>query len=98
MKELVVFGNPKYKTFTIFCDDVLCGYTMLSQYKKREAYDRTAEIGIYLHKDYIGNGIGDKAVKYIEEYAKKTDIRVIIAVITGDNFNSVKLFQKNGYT
>ena len=98
MKELVVFNNPKYKAFCIFQDDILCGYTMISQFKKREAFDRTAEIGVYIHKDYIGNGIGHKAIKYIEKYTNTTDIKVLIATITGDNYNSIKLFEKNGYT
>jgi L-amino acid N-acyltransferase YncA len=97
MKELVMFDNPKYRTFIIFDNDILCGYVLLTQHKKREAYDATAEVTVYLKYDYVGRGIGDAAVKFIEEYAKTRDFHVLVATICGENSKSIKVFERNGY-
>jgi L-amino acid N-acyltransferase YncA len=97
MKEIVFFENPKYKTYLILQDDVICGYVILSQHKKREAYDGTAEITVYLKPDLTGKGIGTIALKHIEEIAHKSDIHVLVATIAGNNNSSIKLVEKNGY-
>lgn len=97
MKELVFFDNPKYKTFAIMDDDNLCGYVLLTQHRKREAYDDTAEVTVYLKPEFIGKGLGSLAVQYIEAVAVKSGIHVLIATICGENDRSIKLFEKNGY-
>ena len=50
MRGLVIFDDPKYRTYVIFDDDTLCGYVLLTQHKRREAYDGTAEVTIYLKR------------------------------------------------
>lgn len=97
MRELVFFDDPKYKTFIIKTEDIICGYVILTQYKKREAYDETAEVTVYLKSDYTSIGIGSLAVKYIEDYAKGQKMHVLIAGICGENTKSIKLFEKSGY-
>ena len=97
MKRLLYFDNAKYKTFVIKSLNKLCGYVVLGQYKKREAYDETAEISIYLKDDYMGKGIGDFAIKFIENYAKEQKMHTLIASICAENAKSIKLFEKNGF-
>ena len=97
MKEIVFFANPKYKTWVIMQQDALCGYVVLTQYKKREAYDETAEVSVYLQPGCAGRGAGSLAVKHIEVFARQAGIHVLIATICGENDKSIKLFEKNGY-
>ncbi|HEY4784497.1 MAG TPA: GNAT family N-acetyltransferase [Bacteroidales bacterium] len=97
MRDLVFFDNPKYKTFVIADDRNLYGYLIISQHKKREAYDGTAEVSIYLKPECTGKGIGSQVLKYAEETARKSSIHVLIATICGENRQSIKLFEKNGY-
>lgn len=97
MRTLVFFKSPPYKTFSIRLDGSICGYVILTQFKKREAYDETAEVTIYLKPEYTGRGIGVKAVSYIEEYAKNQHMHVLIAGICGENISSIKLFEKCGF-
>ena len=97
MKEIVFFENAIYKTFSIKDGEILCGYVLFTQFKKREAYNKTAEVTIYLSPVYLGKGIGTKALQYIEEYAVKQGIHALIAIICGENTASIKLFEKNGY-
>ena len=97
MKELIFFENPVYKTFIIRIDEVICGYVILTQHKKREAYNKTAEVTIYLRDGYAGKGIGTKAVEYIEKYAKTVNMHALVATICGQNKNSINLFKHCGY-
>lgn len=97
MKELVIFDNPVYKTFIIKADEVICGYVILTQHKKREAYRKTAEVTIYLKPEYTGKKIGTKAISHIEDYARKVGMHALVATICGQNAKSINLFIHCGY-
>lgn len=97
MRPLVFSESGRYGTYVIKLDGVICGYVSVRQYKTREAYDDTAEIGIYLREDCCGRGIGAVALKHIEEFSRSKSIHVLIASISGDNEGSTRLFEKNGY-
>lgn len=96
MREIVFLTEP-YTTFIIKIKDTIAGYILLTQYKKREAYDGTAEITLYLKPDNIHRGIGSEAVKYIEKRAVRQNIHVLIATICGENSSSINLVKKNGF-
>jgi phosphinothricin acetyltransferase len=97
MRPLVLSDNDRYGSYAIRRGGDICGYVSVRQYKTREAYSDTAEIGIYLRNDCCGKGIGDAAVKHIERFAREKGFHVLIASISGDNESSVKVFEKNGY-
>ena len=52
---------------------------------------------MYLKQGFTGKGIGKTAITYIEDIAKKTGLKNLVAVITGENTSSIKLFEKAGY-
>ncbi|EGO65698.1 GNAT family N-acetyltransferase [Acetonema longum] len=98
MRQLVLFDNPRYQA-CVFTgpDGLVCGYFILTQYKKREAYDRTAEATVYLKPDHLGKGLGTLALSHLEKLAKERGIAVLMGVICAENQASVNLFAKNGY-
>ena len=97
MEQIVYFDKPKYKTFVMTDDGELSGYVILSPHKKREAYNDTAEVAVYLKADKLGQGLGSLAVTFIEDYARAKGIHVLIATICGENTRSIRLFEKNGF-
>jgi phosphinothricin acetyltransferase len=97
MRKLVVSGGERYKTFVLTEGRCVCGYVSIREFKPRDAYIGTAEIGIYFRPEYCGRGLGDKAVQHIETYAKSAGFHVLIAAISGENTASIRLFEKNGY-
>ncbi len=97
LKSVILIAHPKYKSFLINYEGVTCGYCYISQYKKRQAYDRTAEITIYLKPEFSGKGIGKVTLKLLESVAKNNGISVLIGIITGENQASIELFEKCGY-
>ncbi len=97
LKEFLPVQHEKYRSFMIKHENECCGFCYLSQYKKRQAYDRTAEVSVYLKPGYTGKGIGKVALEHLGRVAKENGISVLIGVISGDNENSIKLFERNGY-
>lgn len=97
MREIVFFDNKKYKTFVICIQDEVCGYVLITQHKKREAYDGTAEVTVYLKPGFTGKGLGSRAIRHVEDYAKKQKLHVLVATICGENEKSIRLFTQNGY-
>jgi L-amino acid N-acyltransferase YncA len=97
LREFMPVNHPKYKSYLIKSEDEVLGYAYLSQFKKRAAYDRTAEITVYLKPGITGKGIGVEALKFLELQARKLNIKVLIATISGSNEHSLHVFEKLGY-
>ncbi len=97
LREIIPFYHPIYQSYMVKADGMVAGYCYLSQFKKGQAYDRTAEATVYLKPEYCGKGIGYKMVTFLEEKAKKKDIRVLVGDITGTHQQSINLFTKCGF-
>lgn len=97
LKSQILIDHPVYKSFMIQYKHEICGYCYISQYKKRQAYDRTAEVTIYLKPGFSGKGIGRVTLEKLEHIVKNKGICVLIGIISGDNQASITLFEKCGY-
>lgn len=97
MQELVIFDDPKYDAYAILEGNDICGYVILTQYKKREAYRFTGEVTIYLRPGCIGRGVGSLAIGFIEDVARQKGFHSLVAIICGENAKSIRLFERNGY-
>ncbi len=97
MRSISIFDDPRYKSFAVFDQQQICGYVILHQFRVRAAYDDSGEVSIYLKPDYQNHGIGSLALQYIETVAKATGFHVLVATISGENTQSIQVFQKNGY-
>ncbi len=96
--EFLFISHPKYPSFLIRDEDGVIGYCYLSQYKKRQAYYRSAELSIYLKPESTGKGIGIAALRHLETAAHKAGIRVLVGTICGDNRASIRLMEKAGFS
>ena len=97
LKVSIFTGHPKYKSYIIKSDGEICGFCYFSQYRKRQAYDRTAEVTIYLQPGFTGNGIGKETLEQLKTIALSLGIKVLIATITAENEQSIRLFEKCGF-
>ena len=98
MRDIVFFESDKYKTFVICEQDRVLGYVLITRHKNREAYDKTAEVTIYLRQGCTGKGIGSRAIQYIEAYARQQGFHVLVATICGENGESIRLMERNGFS
>ena len=97
LEQMVSIGHYKYRSYLIFHGGEACGFCYLSQFRYKEAYDKSAEITLYLDKEFAGKGIGKKTITCLEKVAKSSGINNLIAVITAHNLVSISLFEKYGY-
>lgn len=97
LQEQIPVGHPLYGAYLIRYQGRLCGFCYFAPYKKRQAYDRSAEITIYLEADFMGQGIGKHVLEQTETIAKNRGIKVLLGIITGNNETSIRLFRTCGY-
>jgi L-amino acid N-acyltransferase YncA len=97
IRDSILFEKSIYKSYLIFKDDILTGYVLVSQHKKKQAYDISGEVTLYLKPEFLGQGIGSAALEFIEEFAKEKGFHVLIATICKENERSKYLFEKLGY-
>lgn len=89
----------RYVVFVYEKDGVVAGYTSLSRYRDRKAFDHAVEISIYIHKDYRGRGIGRKLMGEALKYAKDCqEIGTVISLITSENEISIRLHESFGFS
>lgn len=91
-------GDPVYRAYLVRDGEEILGYCGMRRYKNVRAYDRTAEISIYLKPEYTGRRIGKIALSYLEDHARRTGIRVILGTVSGENRASTRLFEAAGYS
>jgi phosphinothricin acetyltransferase len=96
-KNRIFIKHPKYKTYLIYEENELLGFCFITQFRSKTAYDKTAEIGLYLKPEFTGKGLGAIIVNYLESVARQGHFETLIASISGDNLSSIKLFEKLGY-
>ncbi|MEO6012675.1 MAG: N-acetyltransferase family protein [Devosia sp.] len=73
------------------------GYAYASTYRPREAYRFTCEDSIYLAPEAIGHGLGGKMLARLIEDSSKAGLKQMLAVITAERANSIRLHEKHGF-
>jgi phosphinothricin acetyltransferase len=73
------------------------GYAYASTYRPREAYRFTCEDSIYLAPDAVGRGLGSLLLGRLIEDSRKAGLKQMLAVITAERANSIRLHEKHGF-
>ncbi|OKP95496.1 GNAT family N-acetyltransferase [Paenibacillus sp. P46E] len=97
MRQSVLHGDPRFQSYAILQDGVMQGYVLIARHKNKQAYDTTGEISIYLRPGSGGQGLGGKALSFIEKRAAELDFHVLVATVCSDNEPSRRLFTRHGY-
>jgi L-amino acid N-acyltransferase len=87
----------KYPLLVAGFSGEVVGYTSLSSFRDKEAYEKTVEISVYIDESQRGKGIGKALMVEIIERAKQLNYHTIIAGITAGNEVSVKIHEKFGF-
>jgi len=75
----------------------ILGYAYASFYRPRAAYRFTAEDSIYLDPARTGKGLGSIMLAALLERSRQFGFRQMLAVITADTQNSIRLHEKFGF-
>ncbi|MBL1232674.1 MAG: GNAT family N-acetyltransferase [Vicingaceae bacterium] len=97
MEQTLCLGHPVYQSFVILSDDKIAGFCYLGQFRKKEAYDISVEVTLYIKPAFTGKQIGVEVLSFMEKTAKNLGLKNLIGVITSENVGSLKLFERCGY-
>jgi L-amino acid N-acyltransferase len=78
-------------------DGEIVGWSSLSPWSDRCAYDTTVEVSVYIHKDHRGKGLGKKLLEVVTLEGKKVNNHTVISRISEGNQASIHLHEKLGY-
>lgn len=80
-------------------EGTVIGYACLSTYRSYDAYDTSAELSVYVDRNYRGRRVGHALMERLLEVARENGkIHAVLSVITGDNKTSMGLHEKFGFT
>ena len=74
------------------------GFASLSEWSKRCAYARAAEVSIYIHRDARGRGLGRALLGALIQRARAIGLGVLLARIVGTGGASNRLHESLGFT
>jgi phosphinothricin acetyltransferase len=78
-------------------DGQVIGYAYASTYRPRAAYRFTCEDSIYLAPEAVGKGLGGRLLARLIEDSAKAGLKQMLAVITAERANSIRLHEKHGF-
>jgi L-amino acid N-acyltransferase YncA len=78
-------------------NDEIVGWASLSRWSERAAYDTTAEVSLYVHKNARNKGIGKKLLEVLTLEGGRVGLHSLIARITEGNEKSFYLHELFGF-
>jgi L-amino acid N-acyltransferase YncA len=87
----------KHPVIVAVADERVVGWGSLSVFHARSAYRHTVENSIYLHHQYLRQGIGSLVLQKLIRRARDLGHHVIIAGMDGEQAGSIALHAKFGF-
>ncbi|HYE63200.1 MAG TPA: GNAT family N-acetyltransferase [Phycisphaerales bacterium] len=90
--------REKFPWFAAEVAGKFAGYAKAYTWRTRAAYDRTAEVGLYVHPDFHRRGVGRALYAALINDCKARRLHTLVAGIALPNEGSVKLHEACGFT
>lgn len=87
----------RHPIFVAVLEGEVVGWTALSRWSDRCAYDDTAEVSTYVKEGFRGRGIGKRLKAAIDAEARRLGFHTVIARIVQDNAASIHLNEQFGF-
>ncbi|AIQ64103.1 GCN5 family acetyltransferase [Paenibacillus stellifer] len=87
----------RYGVLVAEADDQIVGWASINPYSHRCAYQGVADLSIYIHRDYRGQGIGSALLPALEEEARHNKFYKIVLFTFPFNQKGQGLYRKLGY-
>ncbi|TLP44996.1 N-acetyltransferase family protein [Cohaesibacter sp. CAU 1516] len=78
-------------------DGTVAGFATYGPWRAGDGYCHTVEHTVHVEASHRGQGIGKQLLTALIDYAKGTDLHVLIAGIEAENQASIKLHAKLGF-
>lgn len=78
-------------------DHTVAGWASLSPFSERRAYDRTAEVSVYIHEAHRRKGLARDLLGLLAAEAPSAGLGVLVARITSESAVSLHLHESLGF-
>lgn len=93
-KKLHPRRRTVYRSFIIETPEgAPCGFCYFARFKPRDAFRISVELTLYLKPEFTGRGYGKQAILRLEEIIRQEGFSNIMALISGENEASIRLFE-----
>lgn len=75
----------------------IAAWLSFSSFYGRPAYDKTAELGVYVHASFRNHGLGSYLLTQAIAHAPSIKVDTLLGFIFGHNEPSLRLFEKFGF-
>ena len=90
--------NPGFRPlWVVEVDGHIAAWLSFSAFYGRPAYDKTAEISVYVHASFHNRGLGSYLLTQAITHAPSIGLNTLLGFIFGHNEPSLKLFEKFGF-
>nr|WP_294937088.1 GNAT family N-acetyltransferase [uncultured Flavobacterium sp.] len=99
-QQMAIFDDKKAKDFPFIVAEkngMIVGFGTYGPFRFKIGYKFTVEHSVYIHKDFIGNGIGSTILNELIELAKLQDLHTMIGVIDSENMGSISFHERLGF-
>ncbi len=90
-------GSAAHPAIVLEDNGVVVGWASLSQFSTKQAYDRTAEVSVYVHKDHRGKGVGRRLLTELIQQGRNGGLGVLLARIAAEQVPSLGLHLALGF-
>lgn len=97
MRHRILHTLEKYPYLVAEEEGKVIGYAYAGTLYDRRAYDHSAELSIYIHKDKRHGGVGHLLYNALIDYLKKMNITNLYGCITYPNPASISFHEKYGF-
>lgn len=73
------------------------GYAYLDAFNARSAYRYTADLSIYVDKNFLHKNAGSRLYRGLETKARQSGIHSIVSIITAENERSLRFHEQMGF-
>ncbi len=90
--------SPDFRPlWVVEAEGQVAGWLSISSFYGRPAYNKTAELSVYVHADFRQRGIASYLLTQAFAQAPSLGIDTLLGFIFGHNLTSVALFEKFGF-
>ncbi len=89
--------DSRYPILVAEINNIVVGWSSVSEFCGRCAYDQTGEVSVYVKEEYRNKGYGRELLKAIVKQAELVKYHTLIARIAEGNKISVALFESEGF-
>ena len=90
-------GNPYPAIVAEDANGRVLGFAALSPFNPKPGYASTAEVSVYVHRDWRGHGVGKFLIAALVHEAEQRGFHSLVVLITSGNAASQRLHEHNDF-